>query len=337
MRRIGWFVALIVIGCGPTPNRDNGDDDVEVDANTTPTVDAPACAATTSTATEVTRPVDIIWVIDNSGSMDAEEQRIQDNMNVFASSIANSGIDYRVIVITDATHITVPPPLGGSAQFLSVNTFINSNDPLEKLVANYPMYQAFLRPDSVKQIVAVTDDESDWSKATFEGQLATLTAPGFGTDWRLHAVVAEDPPFLFSSHCFTLSAAVGATYINLQQAHGGLFFSLCDTNWDPLFTALAQSVTQGLSLPCTFELPMPPAGQSLDPNKVNFVYTPTGGSPTTIVNVGSLAGCAGGPGWYYDDAVNPTKIIVCPATCTTLEADPAGEVEVEFGCSTVFL
>ena len=77
------------------------------------------------------------------------------------------------------------------------------------------------------------------SKAHFETQLAALTAPGFGTDWRLHAVVAEAPPFDFTSHCFALAAAVGTTYINLQQAHNGLFYSLCDTNWTPLFTALA--------------------------------------------------------------------------------------------------
>ena len=337
MRLIGaLIITFTIIACGPSRKPNAGDDD-GVDASTEPTADAAACAAATSMATEVQRPVDIIWVIDNSGSMDAEEQRVQDNMNTFANSIANSGVDYHVIVITDTTHITVPPPLGGSPQFLGVNVFVNSNDPLERVVAAYPMYQAFLRPDSVKHFVAVTDDESDWSKAMYESQLSALTSPGFGTDWRLHAIVAEDPPFAFGSHCFALSAAVGTTYINLQQAHNGLFFSLCDTNWDPLFITLAQSVTQGLALPCTFELPAPPAGMTLDPNKVNFVYTPTGGSPMTIVNVGSMAGCGGGPGWYYDDPAAPTKIIVCPATCTTLGGDPSGKVEVEVGCSTIVL
>ena len=102
-----------------------------------------------------------------------------------------------------------------------------------------------------------------------------------------------------------------------------------------LFAALAQSVTQGLSLPCTYALPTPPNGETLDPMKVNFVYTPTGGSPQTIVNVGSLAGCNGGPGWYYDNPSAPTQIIVCPATCSILEADGTGAVSVEFGCSTV--
>jgi hypothetical protein len=196
------------------------------------------------------------------------------------------------------------------------------------------MYQAFLRANSVKHIVVVSDDESDWSRATFEAQLAALTAPGFGTTWKLHAVVAEAPPFDFTSHCFALSAAVGAIYIDLQVAHGGLFFSLCDTDWAPLFTALAESVTQGLSLPCVFDIPPPPDGSALDPTHVNFVYTPSSGMPVTLPNVGSLAGCTG-DGWYYDNPSAPTQIIVCPNTCDTLEADTTGMVSVEFGCATI--
>jgi hypothetical protein len=96
-------------------------------------------------------------------------------------------------------------------------------------------------------------------------------------------------------------------------------------------------VTEGLTLPCTFDIPEPPVGQTLDPMLVNFVYTPTGGSPITIPNVGSMAGCAGGPGWYYDNPAMPTQIIVCPATCSVLEGDATGTVSVEFGCSTVVL
>lgn len=335
MRTLGLVVVLIAVGCGPAAKHGGADDAIDAPSGTTP--DAPACATSSSMATEAVRPVDIIWVIDNSGSMDAEEARVQNNMNAFATSIAASGVDYHVIVIASTSNVNVPPPLGGSPQLLAVNVGIDSHNALEKVVSTYPTYKAFLRPSSVKHIVAVSDDESGWSKTMFESQLAALTGPGFGMDWRFHAVVAEALPINPSNHCFLLSAAVGATYIGLQQAHGGLFFSLCDTNWSPLFTALAQTVTQGLSLPCTFSLPTPPAGQTLDPTKINFVYTPATGPAVTIVNVGSSAGCNGGPGWYYDNAAAPTQIITCPATCSTLEADPSGKVEVQLGCNTVIL
>jgi hypothetical protein len=330
---LGLLVAGLVIACGPSPKR--GDDGDDGDDSTTGPDSAP-CAATAVTAMEAKRPSDIIWVIDNSGSMDEEEQRVQDNMNVFAQKIAASGIDYHVVVIADVTHINVPPPLGGGTRLQQVNINIDSHNALEKVIEAYPMYQSFLRPGALKHIVVVSDDESDWSKAMFEGQVTALPAPGFGADWRLHAVVAEDLGFGFPpGHCFTLAAAPGTIYIALQQAHMGLFYSLCDTNWDPLFVALGQAVGQGGTLPCAFALPTPPVGQSLDPSKVNFVYTPSGGQPTTIANVSSMAGCGGGQGWYYDDPAAPTQIIVCPGTCSTLEADKTGKIDVAFGCSTV--
>jgi hypothetical protein len=338
MQRIGAAVICLLIGaCGPSaPGDDDGDDDPSgIDANPNGDPDAGACVADEYQAVEALRPVDILWVIDNSGSMDEEEARVQDNMNGFAASIAASGVDYHVIVITDTSHISVPPPLGGSPELLQVNQNIDSHDALERTVTTYGSYQSFLRASSIKHIVTVTDDESDWSQATFEGQLALLTAPGFGTEWKLHAVVAEDPPWDFMSHCFQLAAAVGDTYMDLQQDHGGLFYSLCDTDWSPLFTTLSQTVVQDLGLPCTYDIPDPPNGQTLDPTRVNFVYTPTSGSPVTIPNVGDLAGCNGGDGWYYDNPAMPTQIIVCPATCTTLEGDATGEVAIELGCATI--
>jgi len=326
---------LFILGCGPKPHSADDDDDGTADASDIPPApDAPACASDEVAADEVVRPVDIIWVIDNSGSMNEEEARIQSNMNTFANSIAASGTDYHVIVIADTGHINVPPPLGGSPEYLGVNVSIDSHNALEKVVTTYPMYQAFLRPDSVKHIVAVSDDESNWSRATFEGQLGGLTGPGFGTDWRFHAVVAEAPPWDFNSHCFALSAAVGSIYMDLQVAHGGLFFSLCDTDWAPLFTALAASVVQGLSLPCVFDIPSPSDGSTIDPTHVNFVYSPTSGGAVTIPNVGTMAGCSG-DGWYYDNPAAPTQIIVCPTTCSTLEGDATGTVSVQFGCSTI--
>lgn len=335
MRMMLGTLCAALIGCGPAPKMEGGDDSSAGD-DTTVVPDSAPCAATAASAMEVRRPSDIIWVIDNSGSMDEEEQRVQDNMNVFAQAIAGSGIDYHVIVITDTTHISVPPPLGGSPQLLQVNINVQSTDALQRMIEAYPQYQSFLRADALKHLVVVTDDESDWSKAMFESQVAALPAPGFGTDWKLHAVVAEDLGIsLPVGHCFGLAASPGLIYIALQQARMGLFYSLCDTNWTPLFTALGQAVSQGGSLPCTFGLPDPPNGQSLDPSKVNFQYTATGGQPATLPNLGTLAGCGTNHGWYYDDPAAPTQILACPATCNTLKADSTGKVEVTFGCATV--
>jgi hypothetical protein len=348
MRRLAWLCVVVAIGCGPSATgADDDDDDGDGGGPGTPDAppgtpdgsnpnipDAPPCVATEVSAEEAVRPVDIIWVIDNSGSMDEEEDRVQNNMNSFASSIAASGADYHVIVITDVSHITVPPPLGGSPQLLQVNQSIGSNNALQLTVQTYPMWQSFLRANSVKHFVVVTDDESDWSQSQFETQLAGLTAPGFPDGFKFHAIVAEDPPWDFTSHCFTLAADIGQTYIDLQNSHMGLFFSLCDSDWSPLWPALAAEVTEGLALPCVYDIPDPGMGMEIDPGAVNFIYTPSGGSPQTIPNVGDMNGCTG-QGWYYDNPAAPTQIITCPATCNTLTGDPTGSVEVAFGCATV--
>jgi len=59
------------------------------------------CAVQEAAASLTKRPVDIIFAIDNSGSMSGEiaevEKQVNDN---FATLIAASGIDYRVIMVS---------------------------------------------------------------------------------------------------------------------------------------------------------------------------------------------------------------------------------------------
>ena len=43
-------------------------------------------------------------------------------------------------------------------------------------------------------------------------------------------------------------------------------------------------------------------------------------------------------GWYYDvdpKAGTPTKIVVCPRTCDTLQASRGASIEIKLGCATV--
>ena len=59
-----------------------------------------ACAEVRAEATLQKKPVDIIFVIDNSGSMTDEILAVQTNINKnFADIINKSGLDYRVIMV----------------------------------------------------------------------------------------------------------------------------------------------------------------------------------------------------------------------------------------------
>lgn len=84
-------------------------------------------------------------------------------------------------------------------------------------------------------------------------------------------------------------------------------------------------------LTCDYTLPAPPSGQTLDVNAVNVNYT-TGGATTTL---GYSADCSNAGGWHYDSLTAPSKIIMCPTICTTLQNDVSGgKIDLVFGCST---
>ena len=99
----------------------------------------------------------------------------------------------------------------------------------------------------------------------------------------------------------------------------------------------AMNKIRGSVLSCTYLIPAPPMGQTLDYGKVNVQYTPgAGGKPITIPKVANLAACPpGGLGWYYDSDQKPTQIILCPDTCKQITADAKAEVNVVLGCGTI--
>ena len=147
-------------------------------------------------------PVDIIFVIDNSGSMGQEIQAVENNINVnFASIIAASGLDYRVIMLAEhgpwnpAESICVEAPLsgipaGGCASppaqpvnnppiFYHYSYPVLSHDSFCKILDRFDKpdqysqapngYSQWLRPNAFKVFIEITDDgvSCSWSGNTF--------------------------------------------------------------------------------------------------------------------------------------------------------------------------
>ena len=83
--------------------RDSDEDGVpdHLDRDPVDAVSATECAQTSAEQDVGMKPVDIIFVIDNSGSMTREIQGVQDNVNTnFTQIIEDSDTDYRVILIS---------------------------------------------------------------------------------------------------------------------------------------------------------------------------------------------------------------------------------------------
>jgi len=102
---------LGLIACGPTPHDSTGDDvdaPPGVDAPVTPPGDAgPGCQA-----------IDVLFVIDNSGSMGQEQTNLIANFPGFIAVLDDSGLDYRVAVTTTGRDYsyTMSTPLGNLPQ-----------------------------------------------------------------------------------------------------------------------------------------------------------------------------------------------------------------------------
>jgi hypothetical protein len=180
---------------GPTMSSSTGEDISvgSVGAGSDAGGDA-ACAASEAEATLKKKPVDIIFIIDNSGSMTGEILAVQSNINDnFANIIGMSGIDYRVIMLArhgdaaGAQSICVKGPLSTttceplpqepgqnppifyhySMEIDSHNTFCrlyNSYGPNPSVADDFGYgpngWSEWLRTDAFKVFVNITDDSA---------------------------------------------------------------------------------------------------------------------------------------------------------------------------------
>ena len=109
---------------------------------------------------------------------------------------------------------------------------------------------------------------------------------------------------------------------------------------DPAQTAAAFKTAiekiRGAAVSCTIPIPPPPDGSFFDRTRIN-VLVDLGEGDVRVGKVADPSACDDRGGWHYDDELDPTSVILCPATCEALQAAP-GEtrrVDVQFGCQTI--
>ncbi len=132
-------------------------------------------------------PIDVIFVVDNSNSMKAVNAAVERNINDnFAAIIDASGIDYRVILISEhglsgEGGICVGAPLSGNGQcdppgacpvsssrFFHYNRRVGSHNAFSRILETYSTadacglapngWSSWLRPDAARLFVLITDD-----------------------------------------------------------------------------------------------------------------------------------------------------------------------------------
>jgi hypothetical protein len=160
--------------------------------------------------------------------------------------------------------------------------------------------------------------------------VAVIVSDGSPTDCDLSAsglsaVAASYYNAVPSIRTFALYVATVASSSMTAIAQGGGTQQAHDaTNTQNFINAL--KAIQGSAIPCDFDMPVPEAG-IVNPKEVTLQYQ---GQPINKLDGATQCGANGG--WYFDNNTDPTKIILCPATCNVVKSDPAAKIDVSLGC-----
>ena len=275
--------------------------------------------------------------------------------------------------------VCIAPPLAGDTscgngpRFFQSSMDIKSTQPLEQLLGSMDQTSGYakgearggepwsqeLRPKATKTIVIVTDDESRLSATDFEtfpggpnpNNTGLVLPPGVldpsrngAFDGYVFAALygwgsATSPSTRCTYADGSSPPSAGPTYTSLVTKTNGPRAKICDgaAAWSPFFDAVAQAVVTSSKMACDLAIPTPTSGV-LDPSKIN-VQIESGGTTTALPKVTGASACGTDLGWYYDNDVAPTKVLLCPAACDAANAKvgagKVGKIQVLFGCTTI--
>lgn len=138
---------------------------------------------------------------------------------------------------------------------------------------------------------------------------------------------------------FVIGVGPNLANLNAMAVAGGTTkaFLIEGADVQKLFLDALKEITgQANRLSCSYGVPAPPLGQTLDPKKVNVRFT--GGEPPKdlyIIQVGDKGSCGAQGGWYYDDPAAPKSITLCDSSCQMVnQAGAKAEIAVLFGCAS---
>ena len=294
------------------------------------------CGTVTQMAEGKLAPADIVWIIDASPSMVDELATVQQNITNFANTIASAGVDHHVVMLAPGDVAAGTPLAADPAHYLWVLAPVDSNNALQLLLDQYAEYEAFLRPEAALHFIVVTDDESRMAAADFRSLMGRTA----GKPFLFHAIASEDVNGLGCIGACGLPLVCGAfspgrQYYALADATGGEKISICTADWSMVFEPLQRAVIEAAPLPCDYDLPAPPAGSTLDPNRVNIEVLTPSAEPRTLPRAAGRDECGAEPAWYYDDPEVPSRISMCPSACDAISG--GGSVQIQLGCETISL
>jgi hypothetical protein len=225
--------------------------------------------------------------------------------------------------------------------------------------------RGWLRPEAAKAIIVITDDSAGCRYADAQ---VDLTVGGEGSDpfddaLAFHVALLTKAPELFGPRAEPRYAFFSFVGMAPHEVQGEPFFPhedivdrLCDTatspglsyqalsvitdalrypvcegrGFDAVFRVLARSVVESTKAECSFVIPQPPPGQSINRATISIEYRSRGGEPVRIEQVKEAAECDD-----HSFRVQGDQLELCPDACARVEADRDAELQVLYGCQIV--
>ena len=225
---------------------------------------------TDSFSQDGTVDVDILFVIDNSGSMGSNQTNIKNNFDTFMNAFSAAGVSYQIALITTdssdfvgdiITNATADPVTEFNDQIDSIGTRGSAYE--KGLWYAYESTTAgdaspgsttgFFR-SSARLVVVYVSDEADYSHQTYGSGGSTTMVPSdyssslislkSSADLVIAHAIAGDYP----SGCTTNGGAqFGDGYYDVVNDLGGTFMSICASDWSTTMDTLARdSLSQSM-------------------------------------------------------------------------------------------
>ena len=247
--------------------------------------------------------LDIIFVIDNSGSMSIFQQELSNQMTAFMNVFLTTGADFHMSFITtdrtylqcsgvvcwiDAAFATPVDWAQGIISQISVggSAFERGIQMAHGALLNTD-YDTGAGPgtsfwrDGATLVVIYVSDEPDFSAGTWTNYTGFFDTLKPSVDMTRHFAVIGDHPAgcSWSNGIYHRSVGYGSGYYNMTQRYNGEWYSICASDWGNQMQDLASTVT----IRTTFALDEP------DPIEASI-----------IVSVNGQAAA----GWTYDPVTN---------------------------------
>lgn len=329
------------------------------------------CAAQMLEAEVSFVPVDVLLVIDTSSSMNDAINAVEQSINAdFAQIMGNSGLDYRVIVAGDyppgeQLDICISMPLSGTDcnpppaipaitdRYFHYDGSTGSSNFLQSIIAWYSAPDPFglapggisdwLRPEANKIILAMTDGNSAAGNTAdgdaFDAELLALPGNLFGSAgmrnyvfYSFISMPVNNPPTAPWLPADPI-AGQGGSIQQVSVLSGGWRFPLSQAaDFDVVFQQIAQGVVESTPVACSFPIPAPPEGETIDPDTIEVDYLPGGVGPAqTFHQVVGPGDCAADA--FYIDS---DTVFLCPDACTLVQGDQTARLDVRYGCDVGF-